>query len=458
MHKLPGVHAPHWKNSASFSTEIMPPPNIVRIPMGMHIGAPAKPVVAVGDSVKVGQLIGEAAGFISANIHASVSGIVKAILDAEPATGERGTIIVIESDGKMEQAETVAPVTVTNKEEFLAAVRASGAVGLGGAGFPTAAKLTVKDGVQLDYIFINGAECEPYITSDTRTFLEDTEYVTAGVKMLAEYLQPLSIGIAIEVNKPEAIDVMRECFEGDSLVQVAPLPSMYPQGGEKMLIHNLTGRDVPEGKLPLDVGCIVINVTTLAKIAKYIMTGEPLISKRITVDGTAVRRPRNVQVPIGTSIADVLEYCNVNLDPVGKVLYGGPMMGIAVPSVSLPVKKNTNAIIALGDYDAQVPKPTPCLRCGRCVSHCPMRLTTVEIQNAFLAKKPEVIEKLKVGLCIECGCCTFACPAKRPLTQYMKLAKADLRTYQAEKKAAAEREAARLQEKQAKQAGKENDQ
>ncbi|MDR3311316.1 MAG: electron transport complex subunit RsxC [Oscillospiraceae bacterium] len=451
MKKLPGVHAPHKKNTARFPAVPLPAPKLVRIPMSMHIGAPAKPVVAVGDAVKVGQLIGEAAGAVSADIYASVSGTVSKIQDSEPATGERGTIVVIESDGLQSAVET-SPPEVSDLASFLAAVRASGVVGLGGAGFPTAAKLSVKDVSQIEYVIVNGAECEPYITADTRTFIDDAELVWSGVRLLSEYLGVRSIIIGIEDNKPEAIAVMKKYCAAEPIASVASLPALYPQGGEKMLIYNLTGRAVPEGKLPLDAGAIVINVTTLAAIARYIGTGMPLVSKRVTVDGSAVPDPKNVIVPIGTPVEDVLGFCGVKPETVRKLLLGGPMMGAALPSAALPVKKQTNAILAFTEADAEVPKEKPCMRCGRCVSHCPMRLTTVEIQLAYQANKPKELERLKVGLCIECGCCTFSCPAKRPLTQYMKLAKAELRNYQNLVKAQAEREAAKLAAKTAKEA------
>jgi len=443
MRPTSGVFAPHRKNTAAMAAETMPPPDSVRVPMSMHIGAPAVPLVKAGDTVKVGQLIGQAGGPISAHVFASVSGAVKQIQDIDPVSGERGAIIVIASDGNMTKAEDIAPPDVHDLESFLAAVRNSGVVGLGGAGFPTAAKLSVKDLKQIEYIIINGAECEPYITSDTRTFIDDRDLVVSGVKQLLKYLEVPKVIIAIEKNKPEAIKIMRRAFEGESAVEIAALKSIYPQGGEKMLIHNLTGRDVPEGKLPLDTGVIVLNVTTLAALARYIETGMPLTVKRVTVDGSAVKNPKNVIVPIGTPVSDVLKYCGADTENIGKILLGGPMMGAAIPDGSLPVKKTTNAILAFTHEDAAAPAETPCIRCGRCVTHCPMGLVTVEIQNAYLAGKPAEIEKLHAGLCIECGCCTYSCPAKRQLTQYMKLAKAELRTYLAAQKELAEREAKR---------------
>jgi len=443
MSRLGGVHAPHRKNTASFKAEAIPVPPEVVIPMSMHIGAPAKPVVAAGDEVKVGQLIAEAGGFVSAPIHSSVSGKVSKIDEITGSMGQKMMSIFIKTDGLQTVSESVSPPEVNDFAGFIDAVRASGAVGLGGAGFPTSVKLAVKDLSAVDCIIINGAECEPYITSDTRTMLDDGEYVVKGALLLRQYMNVPRIVFGIEDNKKECIENFRTLTANYDYMEVMPLPSIYPQGGEKVLIYNVMGREVPEGKLPFDVGAIVINCTTLAAIAKYIETGMPLVEKRVTVDGSAVSEPKNVVAPIGTPIKYLIEFCGGYKSEPRKILYGGPMMGIAVPDDEVPVLKGTNAVTVFDERDASVGEESSCIRCGRCVRNCPMHLMPLEIEANFRANKPELLERLHVGVCMECGCCAFGCPAKRPLVQVMKLSKAMLRTYQNEKKAAAEKEASK---------------
>jgi len=435
MKRLPGIHPPKRKNTAALSAEALPVPRFVRIPMSMHIGTPANCVVAVGDSVKVGQLIGKAVGAVCAPIHSSVSGTVTRIDDRDEASGERGTYVVIETDGLQTPHSALAPPVINSTADFIAAVRDSGVVGLGGAGFPTAVKLTVKDAATVDYLLINGAECEPYITSDTRTMIDDVELLWAGTRLLHEHFPTAQILIGIEDNKPDAIAAVSAYAKRESAVaRVVPLPPRYPQGGEKVLIYNLTHRTVPEGKLPLDVGCIVINCTTVATIAHYIKTGMPLVEKCITVDGSAVRTPKNVRVPIGTPVSDVFAFCGGLTSDVSKIIFGGPMMGVAVPSDAAPVRKNTNAVLALNAKDAAPAKKTECIRCGTCVAGCPLGLSPAELRNMFLAKRYDLLEKFKLNLCMECGCCAYNCPAKRSLTQTMRLAKARLREWQATQK------------------------
>ena len=328
-------------------------------------------------------------------------------------------------------------------QEFLDAVRDSGVVGLGGAGFPTSVKLSVKHLSQIQAIIINGAECEPYITSDTRTMLDRADDLWYGIELLQKYLEAKRVVIAIEDNKPECIALHQERCKKSQGVEVFPLPAMYPQGGEKMLVFNVMGAVVPEGKLPLDVGAIVINCTTLACIAQYIKTGMPLVEKCVTVDGSAVKTPKNLIVPIGTHLQDVFDACGGFQSEPRKVLYGGPMMGIAVPDLTVPVLKNTNAVLAFDAKEGAAFETTACIKCGRCIAHCPMHLMATDIETAFTLNKPEELQKLKVNLCIECGCCSYVCPAKRPLVQTNKLAKAMLASYvNAKKEAEKEKEAA----------------
>ena len=431
--KLHGIKVPHKKNTANCVPVRLSVPETVRIPMSMHIGKPAKVVVKRGDTVKVGQLIGEADGFISAPVHSSVSGTVAKIEEMTLSNGAKGQCVVIDTDGEQTVFEGVKPPEVHDLDSFTEAVRQSGAVGLGGAGFPTFVKLSVKDLSKLDAVVINAAECEPYITSDTRTMLDKSDDIMRGIEAVKKYLQPNRFIIGIEKNKPEAIKKMQELASQSEGVEVKVLPSSYPQGGEKVLVFNTVGKIIPKGGLPLDVGVIVINVTTLAFIGSYLKTGMPLVNKCVTVDGSAVKEPKNVIAPIGMSIADVLEQSGGTKSEVAKALYGGPMMGLAVPSLDSPILKNTNAITAMDIKEATPPKTTPCIRCGACLNHCPLRLDPREIARAYKLGSVEDLQTLHVDLCMECGCCSYICPAHRPLVQTNKLAKALLRVNQAKK-------------------------
>ena len=431
--KLHGIKVPHKKNTANCVPVRLSVPETVRIPMSMHIGKPAKVAVKRGDTVKVGQLIGEADGFISAPVHSSVSGTVAKIEEMTLSNGAKGQCVVIDTDGEQTVFEGVKPPVVTDLQSFTEAVRQSGAVGLGGAGFPTFVKLSVKDLSKLDAVVINAAECEPYITSDTRTMLDKSGDIMRGIEAVKKYLHPNRFIIGIEKNKPEAIKKMQELASQSEGVEVKVLPSSYPQGGEKVLVFNTIGKIIPKGGLPLDVGVIVINVTTLAFIGNYLKTGMPLVNKCVTVDGSAVKEPKNVIAPIGMSIADVLEQSGGTKSEVAKALYGGPMMGLAVPSLDSPILKNTNAITAMDIKEATPPKTTPCIRCGACLNHCPLRLDPREIARAYKLGSVEDLQTLHVDLCMECGCCSYICPAHRPLVQTNKLAKALLRVNQAKK-------------------------
>ncbi len=428
---IKGVHVPHRKHTASCHAERMPIPKTVVLPMNMHIGAPARPVVKVGDTVGVGQLIAEAGGFISSPVYASVSGTVKKIDSILSGNGGLVPAITIESDGEMRPYEGIVPPNVTNYDEFVAAVRTSGIVGLGGAGFPTFVKISVKDLSKVEEVILNGAECEPYITADTLTMTDRADDIFEGIQLLEKYLGIKKVIIGIEDNKPEAIKAMQALSAKDSCISVKALPASYPQGGEKVLIFNTTGKIVPEGKLPLDVGSIVMNVTTLACIAEYIRTGMPLVEKCLTVDGSAVAEAKNVIAPIGTPMKDVFDFCGGFKEEPRKVMYGGPMMGIAVPDLEQPILKNTNAILAFNKKDSVLPDETPCIHCGNCITHCPMRLNPPAIAKALKQKDNEELAKLKVNLCMECGACVFVCPAHRAIVHRHKLAKAELRAYQA---------------------------
>lgn len=428
--KLRGTHVPHKKNTAGLSPVRIPTPETVVIPMSMHIGRPAEVKVKKGDEVRVGDLIGAPTSYISAPIHSSVSGKVLKIEDITISNGGRVPAVYIESDGLQTVSDSVKPPTVTDFDSFIEAVKQSGAVGLGGAGFPTFAKFAVKDIIsRVNTVVINGAECEPYITSDTRTMLDKAEYIFKGIEAIKKYTGLKSFIIGIENNKKDAIERMRSFAEKTDGVEIKELPAVYPQGGEKVLVFNTLGKIVPQGGLPLDVGAVVINVTTLAFIAEYLETGMPLTEKCITIDGSAIKEPKNVIAPIGMTIGDLIEAAGGFSAEPSKILYGGPMMGITVPSLEAPVLKMTNAIIALDEKEAEPPKTTQCINCGACLNHCPLRLDPRAISLAYKLDDPESLKALCVDICMECGCCSYVCPAKRPLVQTNKLAKAKLRAY-----------------------------
>ncbi len=423
---LNGIHVPHRKNTEAVQPVRMPAPQTVTIPMSMHIGAPARPIVKVGDSVKIGTLIAEGVGSVSSPVFASVSGKVKKISDILLANGTTAPAVTIESDGEMTTDDSLCPPEIHSAEDLIEAIRSSGVVGLGGAGFPTYVKFRV-DHSRIEELIINGAECEPYITSDSLTMInraDDMEYALLAMK---KHFGIKRIVIGIENNKKRAIVSMQNLAKRLEGFEVRVLPSVYPQGGEKVLVYHTVRKVIPTDKLPIDVGCIVCNCTTLAAIGTYLKSGMPLVEKCITVDGACVKEPKNLIVPIGTSMADVFDACGGLTAEPAKVLYGGPMMGIAVPDLTAPILKNTNAILALTEKEAKLPKTTACIRCGTCTNHCPFGLAPASILAAYKKKDTEQLRKLSVQTCMECGCCSFNCPANRPLVQTNKLAKALLR-------------------------------
>ncbi len=422
-----GQRVPHYKNTSEMETAVLPCPERVIIPTAMHIGAPCDILVAKGDRVLVGQIIADSASPVSAPIHASVSGTVEAIGKITIAGGREVDAVTILSDGLMEVADTVAPKSAESFEEFISEIRASGLVGLGGAGFPAAVKLNPK--APVDTLIINAAECEPYITSDYREIIECHDSIFDGVYLISKHLNIEKIIICVENNKPRALRLLAEIAAADdkigNKVQIMSLKSRYPQGAEKVIIYSATGRVVPEGKLPADVGCIVMNITSVSFIGKYFKTGMPLVSKRITVDGGAVKNRQNLIVPIGTPAKDMLAYCGT--EGCKKLLMGGLMMGIAMFSDEMPIQKQTNALLALDKKQAEAPPITACIRCGRCASTCPMGLMPIRVEQALAANDIDSVGKLGVMTCMECGCCSYGCPAKRPLVQSMRLAKLKLK-------------------------------
>lgn len=434
-----GVKAPHRKNTASCESIIMPSPHEVIIPMTQHIGAPCKACVSVGDTVYVGTKIGEGTGFVSAPIHASVSGTVKKLTQIVLPAGNLCDAVVIESDGLDTPDPEIKAPEVDSKEKFLEAVKNSGLVGLGGAGFPAHVKLNVPEDKNIDVLLINCAECEPYITTDHREVLENSWNIMSGIYAVREILGIDLAIIGIEDNKPDAIKVLCDIADSkeadpDDLVRVVPLKASYPQGAEKVLIKALTNREVPEGKLPSDVGCVVMNVASVAFLGEYLKTGVPLTKKRLTVDGSAILEPKNVIVPIGTQIRDVIEFAGGYKEEPRKILMGGPMMGIALVDDSLPVLKQNNAILAFSEKEAKLSEPTACIRCGRCMSACPMGLMPTKITDAVKKGDFHEMKKYHINSCMECGCCAFSCPAKRHLVQTIRQGKADLRAEMMKKK------------------------
>ena len=426
-----GVSVTHSKNTAEMPVERMPVPAKVVLPMQQHIGAPCAPTVKVGDIVAVGQVIGDSQSFVSAPIHATVSGKVTAVGDVRLANGLITKGVTIESDGEMRLYEGITPPTVTNKAELAKAVRESGLVGLGGAGFPSHVKLNVPDDKKIDTLIINAAECEPYITVDYRECIDNAEYVLKGCEIVSDILGIPNVVIAIEDNKPKAFEIMKEICDRDNdqgdRIKLMTLESRYPQGAEKMMVLSATGRKVPPGKLPADVGCIVMNVASIAFIARYLETGKPLVSRSITVDGGAIKEPKNIRVPIGTNIGDIIDFCGGFKSEPRKLISGGPMMGIAICGTDAPICKQNNAILAFDDNKDIIKKERDCIRCGKCVDVCPMSLMPTNIERYAKIKDVESLKESGIMVCMECGSCSWACPSGRPLVQYMRLAKQVLR-------------------------------
>ena len=418
-----GAQVPHHKATANLATEKMPLPTKLVLPMQQHIGAPCTPAVQKGDDVCVGTVVGTSGGFVSADIHSGVSGTVQGIETVTFPNGAVVNAVVIVPDGKQTIDPSIKAPVVNDAASLVKAAQGCGLVGLGGAGFPTAVKFSPKDPAALTTLVINGAECEPYITADNCEFLENSDTVMSGIAAVKRCLGLEKVIIGIERNKPEAIDLMFSLTKGDASYQVVPLQSRYPQGAEKVLIYKTTGKEVPRGGLPSDVGVIVMNVTTVSTLGKYLNTGLPLTTKRLTIDGSALVTPKNVEVIIGTPMQEVLDFCGGTKDTLGKVIMGGPMMGTAVLRTDFPVLKQNNAILAFSEKEAHLPKPTPCVRCGRCINGCPMGLSPVEIAGAYNNGNVDMLNALMADLCMSCGTCTFVCPAKRPVAQTMALAK-----------------------------------
>lgn len=422
MNKLNGIKLRHNKNTKNCETADFPLPASVVIPMSQHMGAPCKCIVKKGDTVTVGQKIGDTDAFMSAPVHSSVSGTVTEVKDFLMANGSVCEAAVIKTDGLQTPCPDIEVPVVREKQSFIMSIRESGLTGLGGAGFPTHIKLNY-DAVKtpIDTLIINAAECEPYITSDYRELMERPTDIIEGILLVQKYLGIPMCKLCIEDNKPDAIKLMQSKTEDIKSIDVVSLPSSYPQGAEKVIVYSATGRIVAEGELPANQGAMVMNVSTAASIYRYSRTGMPLVSRRITVDGDAVtKNAGNYFVPVGTRVSEILDYCGVT--EAKKVLYGGPMMGFCLYDTDQPIMKTTNAILAF--KDGKLPETTACIRCGRCVKTCPLGLMPVAIESAYKEKDIEELKRLKVMLCMNCGCCVYACPAHRPLAEINQLAKA----------------------------------
>ncbi|MDY6986133.1 MAG: electron transport complex subunit RsxC [Candidatus Thermoplasmatota archaeon] len=417
-----GVHVPYNKVTSGRGIESLPLPEHVIVPLHQHTGAPAEAVVQKGDEVKAGQLIGQAKSYVSANIHASICGTIKEIKDFYIPTGMKTRCVVIEGNGKEEKAFMDPLPESASKEELLARIKDAGIVGMGGAQFPTHVKLDAKK--PIDTLIINGSECEPFVTSDDRLMVEHIDEVIQGTRIAMKILGVKKAIFAIENNKKEAIERVKQAC-ANSEIEVKVLRSLYPQGAEKTLIYNVLKRVVPMGGLPLDVGVVVQNVATLKAIRDACYEGKPLIERIVTVTGS-VKEPKNLVVPVGTEFSYLIESCGGASEELAKVINGGPMMGIAQPSLDVPVIKGTNCVLAMGKSMVRKYEEKDCIRCSKCVSVCPQNLLPTTIALYAKNKRYDDCERLSVMNCVECGCCSYVCPARIPIVQYAKLAKAEV--------------------------------
>lgn len=423
-----GVHPPENKLTAGIPIEYLPVPGNVVIPLSQHIGAPANPVVAKGDTVKTGQLIAEGKGFVSANVHSSVSGKVSKVDASADSSGLKQTAVFIDVEGDewldtIDRSTDIVRDIRQSPEEIIKKCFESGIVGLGGATFPSHIKLNVPSGKKCDVLIINGVECEPYLTSDHRLMLEKGEEILVGISILMKALKVEKAMIGIENNKPDAITRMTSLASSFTGITVHPLKVKYPQGAEKQLIKALINREVPSGRLPIDVGAVVHNAGTAFAVYEAVQKNKPLIERVVTVTGKSVSKPGNYMIRIGTPLSRVLEAVGGIPDDTGKIINGGPMMGKAVSNTDAPVVKGMSGIILVPAAEAVRKAINPCIRCARCVSVCPIHLEPYLLMTLTEKSMFERAEKERITDCMECGSCSFTCPAGRPLLDYIRLGK-----------------------------------
>lgn len=423
-----GVHPEENKLSATQPIEAFPLPQKVYIPLSQSLGAPSKPVVKKGDTVKVGQLIAQGESFISSNIHSSVSGKVSKIDDYPDASGYRRQAVFIDVEGdEWEESIDRSPVLIRecnlSAEEITARIKAAGIVGLGGATFPSHVKLMVPNGKKPEYLIINGVECEPYLTSDHRLMLEKGEEMMVGISILKKGLGVSKALIGVENNKPDAISHLQKLAQSWPGIEVHPLKVQYPQGGEKQLIKALVNREVPSGKLPIEVGCVVNNVGTAFAVYEAIQKNKPLFERVVTVTGKAIPRPANYLVRVGTLVSELLMQSGYDENKSGKVINGGPMMGKALSTIEVPVVKGSSGILVMPEQESRRMKEVNCIRCSRCASACPMGLEPYLLATMSSLSMIESVENERIMDCIECGSCQYTCPSGRQLLDYIRVGK-----------------------------------
>ena len=428
--KIGGIHPPGNKISKNSPITVAPLPDRVVVPLSQHIGAPATPCVAKGDHVKVGQLIGQSSGFVSANVHSPISGVVTAVDSLPDGAGLRKPAIVIEREGDewletIDRSDALIQSCHLTPKEIIDKIAAAGLVGMGGATFPAHVKLSIPAGQKAECLIINGVECEPYLTSDYRTMLERGSEVLVGVQILCKALDVNKAYIGIEDNKPEAISHLTTLAAGYPHIEIVPLRTKYPHGGEKQLIQAITGKAVPSGGLPIHVGVVVQNIGTALAVYEAVQKNKPLIERVVTVTGKTLRDPSNFMVRIGTPISSLIDLCVGMPQDAIKVINGGPMMGRALANIDAPVTKGTSGIVIMRNRESLRTPASSCIKCAKCVGVCPMGLEPYLLNKLKRLKRFDDLEPLLITDCIECGSCAYTCPASIPLLDYIRVGKAE---------------------------------